>query len=105
MIQAGDIVGHAGKAIADRAKRRDSKTGQRTMRKAVEAFNAIEGTDLTESQGWKFMQILKLARSSQGQFEIDDYVDAAGYAGLAGEAAATENFEPAQLTAADFGMR
>jgi len=64
------------------------------MARAVRAFNALEGTELTESQGWKFMQVLKLARSAHGALNLDDYVDGAAYAGLAGEAAAAEALEP-----------
>ena len=55
------------------------------------AFNALEGTALTERQGWAFMQVLKLARSAasarNGRLNADDFVDGAAYAALAGESA------------------
>lgn len=80
-------VGH----MKDRASQRDSEDGERSMKRCVEAFNALEGTDLTETQGWKFMVMLKMARSVSGDFTADDYEDMAAYAGLAGESASMEN--------------
>ncbi|AUR87810.1 hypothetical protein NVP1104O_60 [Vibrio phage 1.104.O._10N.286.49.A12] len=79
-------VGH----MKDRASQRDAEDGERSMKRCVEAFNALEGTDLTETQGWKFMVMLKMARSVSGDFTTDDYEDMAAYAGLAGESASME---------------
>lgn len=56
------------------------------MQKAVEAFNVLHGTDLTATDGWRFMAILKLVRSTQGAPRLDNWEDLAAYAGLAGEA-------------------
>jgi hypothetical protein len=75
------------KHMRDRAVQRDSDTGERSMARAVAAFNAQEGTNLTEAQGWRFMIQLKYARAVNGVFVADDYEDMAAYAGLAGEAA------------------
>ena len=47
----------------------------------------MTGLSLTEEEGWIFMVFLKLARSQQGEFKLDDYVDMAAYAALAGESA------------------
>lgn len=80
-------VGH----MKDRASQRDAEDGERSMKRCVEAFNALEGTSLTETQGWKFMVMLKMARSVSGDFTADDYEDMAAYAGLAGESASMEN--------------
>lgn len=80
-------VGH----MKDRASQRDAEDGERSMKRCVEAFNALEGTDITETQGWKFMVMLKMARSVSGDFTADDYEDMAAYAGLAGESASMEN--------------
>ena len=82
-------------AIADRGRQRDTSTDgthkERSMARSVAAFNAIEGTNLTERQGWAFMQILKMARAGatarNGKANVDDYVDGAAYAALACEAA------------------
>jgi len=73
--------------MCDRAVQRDSEAGERSMARAVAAFNAQEGTNLTEAQGWRFMIQLKYARAVNGVFVADDYEDMAAYAGLAGEAA------------------
>lgn len=37
------------------------------------------------------MEVLKIARRYTGAFNIDDYVDGAGYAAVAGEIASREN--------------
>ena len=74
--------------LKDRASQRDSPDGERSMRRCVEAFNALYGTRLTETQGWQFMSLLKKARASQGAYRADDFVDDAAYAALAGESEA-----------------
>jgi hypothetical protein len=84
---ADAILDQARKEQADRAQFYDAPAGERSMAKTVAAFNAIFGTQLTEVQGWQFMELLKLVRSSQGKPRADNYVDGASYAALAGEAA------------------
>lgn len=71
--------------MKDRATQRDSAEGERSMAACVSAFNAMFGKDLTETQGWQFMVLLKMARS-RNKFNPDDYEDGAAYTGLAGEA-------------------
>lgn len=71
--------------MKDRAAQRDSTDGERSMAACVNAFNAMFGKDLTETQGWQFMVLLKMARS-RNKFNPDDYEDGAAYTGLAGEA-------------------
>ena len=97
-IQTADEILHAAAdVIAARGVQRDSRTGagqpqERSMAATVAAFNAIEGTALTERQGWAFMQILKMVRSAttarNGLHNADDALDGAAYAALGGEAAA-----------------
>lgn len=84
---ADAVLHRAIEALADRATQRDAPTGERSMARAVAAFNALYGRDLSETEGWMFMAILKAARASQGDFRADDYIDMAAYAALAGEAA------------------
>jgi hypothetical protein len=84
---APSILLEAADCIADRAALRDQSSGERSMARAVDAFNAMKGTRLTEVDGWDFMELLKMSRSQSGKFHRDDYVDRAGYAALAGEAA------------------
>lgn len=88
----------AATTILQRGQERDtSQDGQaqeRSMAATVAAFNAIEGTALSERQGWAFMQTLKLVRAANtarnGRYNPDDYLDGAAYAALGAEAAAGE---------------
>ena len=86
-IKAHEFLERGAQHMRDRAVQRDTSDGERSMRRAVEAFNAQEGTNLTEAQGWRFMIQLKYARAVNGVFVADDYEDMAAYAGLAGESA------------------
>lgn len=86
-LTAPDFMERGAQHMRDRAAQRDKPEGERSMARAVAAFNAQEGTSLTEEQGWRFMVQLKYSRACAGVFVADDYEDMAAYAGLAGEAA------------------
>ena len=86
-IAAHEFLERGVSHMRGRVVQRDSEAGERSMARAVAAFNAQEGTNLTEAQGWRFMIQLKYARAVNGVFVADDYDDMAAYAGLAGEAA------------------
>lgn len=90
MTTAPDILNLGAQALSDRAASRDSPGGERSMRRAVDAFNALVGGDrrLTETEGWLFMAVLKGARATAGGHSLDDYIDGAAYFALAGECAA-----------------
>ena len=81
---ASDILDEASETIKARGEERD-KGSERSMRATVDAFNALTGHQMTETQGWQFMVILKLARANGGKFKMDDYLDGAAYIALAGE--------------------
>jgi len=85
------ILEQALAAIADRAPVRDCD-GVRSMRRTVVTFNNLTGNELSERDGWIFMLCVKLSRSQQGNFHVDDYVDLAGFAALAGEAEYAEAY-------------
>ena len=90
---ADEILQIAEETLVQRGVMYDS-TGQqqeRSMGKVVAMFNALTGHELTNEQGWKFMCLLKLARSEQGEFSLDSFIDLAAYAALAGEEAAKHN--------------
>ncbi|WP_219909548.1 DUF6378 domain-containing protein [Chromobacterium haemolyticum] len=88
---ASGILKTAAQTMKERAASRDRvEVGERSMKRAVEAFNALTGAALSEVQGWQFMAVLKLARANGGKFHLDDYVDGAAYMALAGEAASAE---------------
>lgn len=76
--------------MEDRAVTYDKEGGERSMGKTVAAFNVITGSNLTEEEGWLFMEILKQARSMQGAFKADNYEDLAAYAALRGECASRD---------------
>ena len=84
---ADDYLRSAADEMADRAESRDAEDGERSMRRAVESFNALYGHHLTETQGWQFMSILKKARGAEGAYREDDYVDDIAYCALAAESA------------------
>lgn len=77
----------AADTIQQRAASRDLPQGERSMARAVAAFNGLVGGDrrLTEHEGWLLMVCLKMARATAGAFNPDDYVDMAAYGALAGE--------------------
>ena len=87
---APDFLHAALSHMEDRAATYDAPRGERSMGKTVAAFNALTGHDLTEEQGWLFMQVLKAARTQQGDYRADNYEDGAAYVALMGEAAAQE---------------
>lgn len=84
---AEDYLNIAAAQMEDRAASRDAEDGERSMARAVDAFNALYGFEMTETQGWQFMSILKKARGAQGEYREDDYVDDVAYCALAAEAA------------------
>lgn len=91
---ANQILADAEHEMADRAASRDAGEGERSMARAVDAFNAIYGDAIqqrgymTELEGWEFMSLLKKVRGAQGEYRADDYTDDVAYAALAAEAAA-----------------
>lgn len=87
-VEAPDLLQAAAGHMSDRAQTYDAPEGERSMGKTVAAFNAITGHSLTETEGWMFMVFLKIARSFQGDFKMDNYEDLVAYAALSGEAAA-----------------
>jgi hypothetical protein len=76
--------------IGERGKRRDLPKGERTMARCVRAFNTLTDNQLSVTDGWLFMQVLKLCRMRAGRYTPDDYLDNTGYSALMAEAAAAE---------------
>ncbi len=81
------VLEQAAEEVGGRATTYDSPQGEESMPKTVQMFNALYDKDLTPEQGWQFMAILKMVRSSQGEFKRDNYVDEAAYAAFACKAA------------------
>ena len=80
--------------IINRGEERDQPDGERTIPRCVTAFNAITGHNLSNCDGWLFMEVLKKCRSVQGRYKYDDYRDGVGYAALRAEEARMENEKP-----------
>lgn len=72
----------------ERGKDYDSPEGERSMGKAVEAFNAITEKTLSEAEGWLLLQLLKDVRqwSVKGRYHKDSAEDCVSYAALKAEA-------------------
>lgn len=87
---AMDLLNQASQVLAQRAKLRDKPDGERVFANVAEAYNALFGTTMTASQAAMFMMLLKIARSANGEYHADDYVDIVGYAALVGEEASKE---------------
>lgn len=81
-------------ALNQRARAYDAPGGEKSIGKTVELFNNLTGNSLSESHGWLFMVCLKLVRSQQGEFKMDNFVDLAAYAALYGESQEKEVPEP-----------
>lgn len=93
-MKANDFLEMAAEHMKDRAATYDKASGERSMGRAVAAFNAITGHSLTEEQGWLFMGLLKMTRSQQGGYKADNYEDEAAYAALRGECAYRDRHDP-----------
>jgi len=90
-IQASEFLEKAGKLLLDRGEVYDSTDGERSASATVAAFNAITKHDLTEAEGYLFLQILKDVRQWQcDKFHQDSAEDAIAYAALKAEALARE---------------
>lgn len=77
--------------MAERGKTYDQPNGERSMARTVAAFVAITGKELTEAEGWLFMQILKDVRQWQRPgFHADSAEDCIAYAALKAEALAEQ---------------
>lgn len=81
------ILAHAASHLEARAGTYDTPGGERSMGKAIAVFNAFHGTNLSESQGWHLLQILKDVRLfSSPSYHQDSAEDCVAYAALKAEA-------------------
>lgn len=88
---APDFLDKAAGHMRERASTYDKPEGERSMAQTVAVFNAFHGTQLTEAQGWHFMQILKDVRLfTRPAFHLDSAEDGVAYAALKCEAKARE---------------
>lgn len=84
---APDYLRKAAELMDERGKEYDSEEGERSMGKAVIAFNAITGQTLKESEGWLLLQLLKDARQwTKKAYHADSAEDCIAYSALKAEA-------------------
>ena len=88
---APDLLNNAAALMEERGKQYDKPDGERSMGRAVGAFNCITGRDLTEAEGWLLLQTLKDVRLWQRPgYHQDSAEDCIAYAALKAEAKQTE---------------
>ena len=87
-VQATDFLSKALTLLEERGKDYDQPQGERSMGKTVQAFNAITGRTLKESEGWLLLQLLKDVRqwSNPDSYHADSAEDCISYAALKAEA-------------------
>ena len=89
--EAPELLGRAARHMHDRAATYDTLGGERSMGKAVRAFNAITGRELTEAEGWLLLQVLKDVRLfTRPNYHADSAEDCIAYAALKAEAKSKE---------------
>lgn len=95
MTTAQSILNAAAGHMQARAATYDKPEGERSMGKAVQAFNAITGRGLSEAEGWLLLAVLKNVRLFQRPgYHADSAEDAVAYGALLAEAKARELEQP-----------
>lgn len=85
--KAAEMLGRAAALVHERGQDYDKPEGERSMARTVVAFNAITGRDLSEAEGWLFMQQLKQVRLfTRSGYHADSAEDNIAYAALMAEA-------------------
>lgn len=82
---AADFLRQALDALEQRAVIRDTPGGERSADRAANILTAWTGRNWSGLDVWQCLIAVKLARSEQGAFHPDDYVDLIGYSALAAE--------------------
>lgn len=86
-VKAAELLGRAAMHMHDRSATYDKPEGERSVGRTVQAFNAITGHTLSESEGWLFMALLKAVRSeARTEPHQDSLEDLIAYAALYAEA-------------------
>ena len=90
--QAHEIAEAALQHVKDRASTYDQINGERSARQTATAFNAITGENLTESDVWLLLQLLKDVRQwSKEDYHQDSAEDCIAYAALKAESLEREH--------------
>lgn len=90
-VTAPGVLERAAGHMRDRAATYDEPGGERSMGKAIDAFNSITGHQLDVSEGWLLLALLKLVRLQTAPgYHADSAEDGAAYLALMAEAKARE---------------
>lgn len=85
--KAVEFLDRAHDLMEQRGRQYDSPEGERSMEKIVAIFNLYTGQNLTEAEGYLFMQTLKDVRQWQKpDYHADSAEDCIAYAALKAEA-------------------
>lgn len=103
-MRAPELLTKAAAIMEERGRQYDKPEGERSMGRAVQAFNAITGRNLSESEGWLLLQVLKDVRDRQrSQPHQDSLEDGIAYAALKAEARMAEGVVMARAADATCG--
>ena len=92
--RADEFLKQAADLLLDRGTEYDKRGGERSMGRAVQAFNTITGHPLSESEGWLLLQLLKDVRQWQSpSYHKDSAEDCVAYSALKAESLERE-YEP-----------
>ena len=84
-MNAADFLQAGLDAMKDRAAVRDQPSGERSAARAAAILSAWTGNEWLESDVWRCLMAVKMARETQGALHTDDLVDGAAYFALLGE--------------------
>lgn len=88
-MKAPDFLQQAKETMEERGKSydKDGDQEERSMAKAIAMFNLATGRDLTDSEGWMLMVLLKIVRQwSAEPYHHDSALDSVAYTALMAEA-------------------
>ena len=84
-MKAADFLQAGLDALKDRGAVRDQPSGERSAARAAAILAAWTGGNWTESDVWRCLLAVKMARESQGKLHVDDLIDGSSYFALLGE--------------------
>lgn len=86
-MKAPDLLNRAAALMAERGQQYDKPEGERSMGRAVSAWCAITGKDISEAEGWLLMECVKNVRLWQRPgYHADSAEDGIAYSALKAEA-------------------
>lgn len=91
MTTANELLNAAARHMEARAATYDKPEGERSMTRAIAAWNAITGRDVSEAEGWLLLAVLKQVRLfTRPAYHADSAEDGIAYSALVAEAKSRE---------------